>query len=263
MFKQLDLKVIGGIVIIAVLLLAGIHFYSKWSYNRFASDIGVPPESTTPSKATSESDTTKPVEQSKSTQSPKSVNKNIKVDSKSVVESESTNTTENMEASTEKTEIPGFDASSLMSTFGLPEEVKSLLDEDAEEADFEKAQAYLAEKYGQSSEVDAIMDRLKQMSGGPVELDDLTALFEDWIELLPEEQQENRRQLMGVLTLLNQAKAQGDNVPVQVIVGTDLDLDPSLLEGDNVQRFNIETTKTEVLTEREIIDDSKREIIDD
>ena len=97
------------------------------------------------------------------------------------------------------------------------------------------------------------MDRLKQISGSPVELDDLTALFEDWIEILPEEQQENRRQLMGVLTLLNQAKAQGDSVPVHVVVGTDLD--PSLLEGDNVKRFNIETTKTEILTETEIIDD--------
>ncbi len=253
MFKQLDLKVIGGIVIIAVLLVAGTYFFSQRSYERFASDIGVSPESTMPSKATSESDITKPVEQSKSTQSLKSVNKNIKVDSKSVGESDLANTTENMKASAEKTETPEFDASSLMSTFGIPEEVKSLLDEDAEEADFEKAQAYLAEKYGQSPEVDAIMDRLKQMSGGPVELDDLTALFEAWIQVLPEEQQENRRQLMGVLTLLNQAKARGGSVPVHVVVGTDLD--PSLLEGDNVKRFNIETTKTEVLTETEIIDD--------
>ena len=259
MFKQLDLKVIGAIVIIAVLLVAGTYFFSQRSYERFASDIGVSPESTTPSKAASESDTITPSEQSKPSQSPKSVNKNIKVDSKSVGESESTNTTENMEASAEKTETPKFDASSLMSTFGIPEEVKSLLDEDAEEADFEKAQAYLAEKYGQSSEVDAIMDRLRQMSGGPVELDDLTALFEDWIEILPEEQQENRRQLMGVLTLLNQAKAQVGSNPVHVIVGTNLDdIDPSLLEGDNVQRFNVHTTKPEVVdvkTRREIIDD--------
>jgi len=258
MFKQLDLKVIGGIVIIAVLLVAGTYFFSQRSYKRFASDIGVSPESTTPAKAASESDTITPSEQSKPSQSPKSVNKNIKVDSKSVGESELANTTENIEASTEKTETPEFDASSLMSAFGIPEEVKSLLDEDAEEADFEKAQAYLAEKYGQSAEVDAIMDRLKQMSGGPVELDDLTALFEDWIEILPEEQQENRRQLMGVLTLLNQAKAQGGSNPVQVIVGTDLDLDPSLLQGDNVKRFNVVDTKTEIIdvkTKTEIIDD--------
>lgn len=256
MFKQLDLKVIGGIVIIAVLLVAGTYFFSQRSYKRFASDIGVSPESTAPSKATSESDKTESVEQSKETKSLKSVNENIKV--KPMVKSEQANTAKENEAAAEKTESPKFDASSLMSTFGIPEEVKSLLDEDAEEADFEKAQAYLAEKYGQSAEVDAIMDRLKQMSGGPVELDDLTALFEDWIEILPEEQQENRRQLMGVLTLLNQAKAQGGSNPVQVIVGTDLDLDPSLLEGDNVKRFNIEDTKTEIVdvkTKTEIIDD--------
>ena len=261
MFKQFNLRVIVGLVIIAVLLLAGTYFFSQRSYERFASDIGVPPESTTPSKAASESDTTKPVEQSKSTQS---VNKNIKVDPKSVVESESTNTTENMEASAEKTEEAEFDPTQLLSAFGIPEEVKSLLNEDAEAEDFEKAQAYLTEKYGQSSEVDAIMDRLKQMSGGPVELDDLTALFEAWIEVLPEDQQENRRQLMGVLTLLNQAKARGGNTPVHVVVGKDLDLDPSLLEGDNAQRFNIQTTETEVLTESEIVDvQTEREIIED
>ncbi|RKU23632.1 hypothetical protein C6500_01110 [Candidatus Poribacteria bacterium] len=249
MFKQLDLKVIGGIVIIAVLLLAGTHFYSKWSYERFASEIGASPESTTPSKDTSESDKTESVEQSKATQTPKSGNENVKVKPKPMVKSELANTAKENEASAEKRETPQFDASSLMSTFGIPEEVKSLLDEDAEEADFEKAQAYLAEKYGQSPKVDAIMDRLKQMSGGPVELEDLTALFEDWIEILPEEQQENRRQLMGVLTLLNQAKAQGGSSPVQVIVGTDLDLDPSLLEGENVQRFKIETTETEIIND--------------
>ncbi len=260
MFKQFDYKILVGIVIIGVLLVAGTHYFSQRSYEKFASDIGESPESTTSSKAASESDTTKPVGQSKATQSPKKVNVNLKVESKPVIDSEATNTTENKEATADQevmAETPEFDAASLMSAFGIPEEVKSLLDEDVEEADFEKAQAYLAEKYGQSSEVDAIMDRLKQMSGGPVELDDLTALFEDWIKILPEEQQENRRQLMGVLTLLNQAKAQGGSA--HVVVGTDLNLDPSLLEGDNVKRFNIETTKT-----TEIIDDlTGTEIIDD
>ena len=238
MFKQLDLKLIGGIVIIAVLLLAGIHFYSKWDYNRFATEIGEAPQSITPS----EPDKITSSEQSKETQSPKSANENVKVKSKSV--DELTNTAKEKPETSEPTSE--FDPTQLMSTFGIPEEVKSLLDEDAEEADFEKAQAYLAEKYGQSPEVDAIMDRLKQMSGGPVELDDLTALFEDWIEILPEEQQENRRQLMGVLTLLNQ-KAQEGIVPVNVVVGSDLDLDPSLLEGENVQTFRLETTETEII----------------
>ena len=238
MFKQLDLKLIGGIVIIAVLLLAGIHFYSKWDYNRFATEIGEAPQSITPS----EPDKITSSEQSKETQSPKSANENVKVKSKSV--DELTNTAKEKPETSEPTSE--FDPTQLMSTFGLPEEVKLLFDEDVEEADFEKAQAYLAEKYGQSPEVDAIMDRLKQMSGGPVELDDLTALFEDWIEILPEEQQENRRQLMGVLTLLNQ-KAQEGIVPVNVVVGSDLDLDPSLLEGENVQTFRLETTETEII----------------
>lgn len=260
MFKQLDLKVIGGIVIIIVVLLAGIHFYSKWSYNRFATEIGAVPQSTTPSKSVSETDKIPYSEQSKATQTLKSGGENVKVNP--MVKSELANATKENEASAKKTEKSEFDASSLMSTFGIPEEVKSLLDEDADEADFEKAQVYLAEKYGQTPEVDAIMDRLKQMSGGPVELDDLTVLFEDWIEILPEEQQENRRQLMGVLTLLNKAKGQGDRNPVQVIVGTDLD--PSLLEGENVEVFKVETNETEILTETDIIDvKTGTEITDD
>ena len=261
MFKQLDIKVIGGIVFIAVLLLAGIHFYSKWSYNRFALDIGVSPESTTQSNAT-ENDITKSFEQSKSTQKSdnKSGNENVNVKPKPMVKSELANTAKENEVSAEKTEASEFDASSLMSTFGIPEEVKALLGEDAEEADFEKAQAYLVEEYGQSPEVDAIMDRLKQMSGGSVELDDLTALFEDWIQILPEDQQENRQQLMGVLTLLNQAKAQGGSSPVHIIVGKDLDdIDPSLLEGDNVNRFNIQTNSKINIVDSKI----KTEIIDD
>ncbi|MCE2400848.1 hypothetical protein J4G08_08175 [Candidatus Poribacteria bacterium] len=253
MFKQLDLKVIGGMVIIAILLLAGTYFFSQRSYERFASDIGMSPQSNT-SEPVSETGTITPSDQSKPTQSPKSVNKNIKVEPKSIVESASTNATKDLEASTEKTDESEFDPTQLLSAFGIPEEVKSLLDEDAKEEDFERAQAHLTEKYGQSSEVDAIMDRLRQMSGGPVELDDLTALFEAWIQVLPEEEQENRRQLMGVLTLLNQAKAQGGR-PVHVVVGSDLD--PSLLEGDDVKRFEIETT----VTETEAIDGS--ELIDD
>ena len=246
MFKQLDLKVIGGMVIIAILLLAGTYFFSQRSYKRFESEIGVSPQSTMPSEAASE--------KSNSTLLPKSVNENIEIEPKPVVESDPNNIIKDKETSAEKTDESEFDPTQLLSAFGIPEEVKSLLDEDAKEEDFERAQAHLTEKYGQSSEVDAIMDRLRQMSGGPVELDDLTALFEAWIQVLPEEEQENRRQLMGVLTLLNQAKAQGGR-PVHVVVGSDLD--PFLLEGDDVKRFEIETT----VTETEAIDGS--ELIDD
>ena len=235
MFKQLDLKVIGGMVIIAILLLAGTYFFSQRSYKRFESEIGVSPQSTMPSEAASE--------KSNSTLLPKSVNENIEIEPKPVVESDPNNIIKDKETSAEKTDESEFDPTQLLSAFGIPEEVKSLLDEDAKEEDFERAQAHLTEKYGQSSEVDAIMDRLRQMSGGPVELDDLTALFEAWIQVLPEEEQENRRQLMGVLTLLNQAKAQGGR-PVHVVVGSDLD--PSLLEGD---------TETEAIDGSELIDD--------
>ena len=234
MFKQLDLKVIGGIAIIAILLLASIYLYSQWSYKRFTSELGEPPQSTTPSESVS------PSEQSNSTLSPESVNGNLEVKPKPTVESESIDITEDKEISAEITEKSEFDPTHLLPAFGLPEEVASLLDGETDEEDFAQAQAYLQEKYGQSQEVEAIMDKLKQMSGGPVELEDITAFFEAWIQVLPEEQQENRRKLMQVLTRLRQSKGQGANV----YIVTDSEIDPSLLEGDNVEQVTITNTET-------------------
>ncbi len=238
MFKQLDLKVIGGVAIIAIFLLASIYLYSQWSYKRFTSELGVPPQSTTPSESVSEDDTIKSTEQSNSILSPESVNGNLEVKPKTTVESEPIDITEDKKVSAEITEESEFDPTPLLSAFGLPEEVTSLFDGETEAADF--AQEHLQEKYGQSPEVEAIMDKLKQMSGGPVELDDLTALFEAWIQVLPEEQQENRRQLMRVLTMLRQSESQD----AKVYVVTDSEIDPSLLEGDNVERVTITNTET-------------------
>ncbi len=229
MFKQLDLKIMGGIVIIAVLLLAGIHFYSKWSYNRFATEIGAAPQSTTPSEPGTETDKITPSEQSKETQS---VNENVKGKPKStIVKSELANTAKEDEVPAEKTETPGFDASSLLSNFGMPEEVTSLLDEDAEEKDFEKAQEHLAEKYGQSPEVEAVIDKLKQLSNSTVQFGDLIELLETWIDVLPEEQHEIRQRLMNSLAQLQQIKGLGGNTPVRFIAAPVLN--PTLSGGSD------------------------------
>ena len=55
----------------------------------------------------------------------------------------------------------------------------------------------------------------------------LTGLFEAWIQVLPpEEDRENRRQLMNVIAQLNQVKALGGNseanIEIHVIDGNDL-----------------------------------------
>ena len=225
MFKQLDLRVIGGVAIIAVLLLAGTQFFSQRSHKRFVSEIGELPQSTTSSKDDSKNDTITPSEQSKPTLSTESVTENLKGEPKPVVKSEMIVTSEEKEVPIEKTDTSEpeseFDAASLLSVFGVSEEVTSLLDKDADEADFEKAQTHLTEKYGPSPEVEAIIDKLKQMSGGPIELDDLTSLFDAWIQVLPEGQQENRRQLMDALTALSLAKTLGGdgtaNISIQVV----------------------------------------------
>ena len=234
MFKQLDLKIIGGIVFIAILLVAGTYIYSQWSYKRFASELDVSPQSSTSSESV------KSTEQSNSTPSPESINDNLEVTSKPTGESEPTNMIEDKEVSAEKTRESEFDPTNLFPVLGLPEEVTSLLDGEAEAEDIEKAQKYLQEKYGQSPEVEAIMDRLKQMSGGLVGLEDITALFEDWLEVLPEDQQENRQSLMRALTLLRQDNSKD----AKIYVSTDSDIDPSLLEGDNVEQVIITDTGT-------------------
>lgn len=101
-----------------------------------------------------------------------------------------------------------------------------IFDEGADAEDFEAAETYLVEEYGQSPEVKAIIDELQQLSGGPVELDTLTGLFEAWIQVLPPEDQENRRQLKNALTQLQQLKALGGNseasIEVHVIDGDTL-----------------------------------------
>ena len=226
MFKQLDFKIIGTIVFIAIVLIAGTIIYSQWSYKQFVSEIGVLPQPTT----STETDTT--TKQAKTTQPD---NKNIETKPKPIVESSPTNITEEKEVSADKAEKPAFDASNLLPTLGLPEEVTSLLDGEPDEADYEKAQEYLQEKYGQSPEVEAIIDRLKGMTGGRVDIEDLTALFEDWIEVLPEDQQENKQNLMRVLTMLRENI--GQDAEVYVVTDSTLDqIDPSLLENAKVEQ---------------------------
>ena len=43
MDRDYTLKVIGGALILTLLLCAGIHFYAKWEYQRFAEELGEAP----------------------------------------------------------------------------------------------------------------------------------------------------------------------------------------------------------------------------
>jgi len=238
MFKQLDHKIIGTVALIAILLVAGTIIYTQWSYKQFASEIDESTQSTTSKSTSTETDT--PAELPKTTQP---VNENIDTKPKSVAESHPTNITE------DKPEKPAFDATNLLPAMGLPEEVTSLLEGEPDEADYEKAEAYLQEKYGDSAEVKAIMDRLKGMSGGSVDVKDLTALFEDWLQVLPEDQQEKKQHLMQILTKLRQKESQDAEVEVHVFTESNLDqLDPALLEKAKAEGTiitNVETITVE------------------
>ena len=228
MFRHINLSLLGGAFVVVVLLCAGIHFYIQWDNKRFVAEIGEPPQLTTASETAAEikNDETQAVEQTVLIEPIEFANENeIGQESEPVEESAQMDE----EALIPQTDTPEtaseFDATPLLSAFGLPEEVTALFDEEAEEADFEGAQAHLIEEYGPSPEVEAIIDKLKQMSGGPVELDDLTELFEAWIRVLPEEEQETRQQLMDVLTQLNQARALGADAKVGIEVHV-IDSDP-------------------------------------
>ncbi|MDD9974305.1 MAG: hypothetical protein OYL97_24890 [Candidatus Poribacteria bacterium] len=227
MLERFTMRMLGVAFVIVVLLCAGIYFYAEWSNKRFMSELGAPPQPPVASELTveieSEEVSTTLVEPTKF------VSEDPNQDAV-VSEPESVDVPELMDEDVpvEATELSEpaseFDAMPLLSAFGLPEEVTTLFDEGADEADFEEAEAYLVEEYGQSPEVEVIIDRLKQLSGGPVELDTLTGLFEAWIQVLPEEDRENRRQLMNVITQLNQAKALGADAEVSVevhVVGDD------------------------------------------
>ena len=231
MLEKFNMRLLSSAFVIIVLLCAGIYFYAEWSNKRFASELGKPPQLTVAPEPSAkiESDIGASVEQTRPIKPSEPVSEAAeKTDMVSKQELAEVSELSNEDTSVEMTETPEstaeFDATPFLSAFGLPEEVTSLFDAGADEEDFEEAEAYLVEEYGQSPEVEAIIDRLKQLSGGPVELDTLTGLFEAWIQVLPAEDRENRRQLMNVIAQLNQAKALGGDGEVSIevhVVGPD------------------------------------------
>ena len=151
MFKHINFNVLGTAFIVVVLLCAGIYFYMQWDNRRFVSELGTPPQFTTKSKPTVEtrSDETQPIEPTE-----------FMSENDAALESESTEESELMDEDAPVAQLDTseptseFDPTPLLSAFGLPEEVTSLLDESADETDFEHAQEHLAQEYGQSPEVE-------------------------------------------------------------------------------------------------------------
>lgn len=232
LLRQFNLKKLGGAFVIVVFLCVGITYYAEWSNERFASELGEPPPAPVLSEpgAKTSNDEVLPLEQVTPLEQPEFVNEDNEDADKNVVvfNSEPAEPPELMdqEAPVEEAELSEpfteFDLMSLLSAFDeLPEEVTSLLDEDeeADEEAFEEAGTYFVEEYGQSPEVEEIIDRLQQMSGSPVEIDPLTGLFESWIQLLPEEDRETHRQLTNVIRQLHQVRTlESNSGPVRIEV---------------------------------------------
>ena len=212
---------LGVAFIVVVLFCIGVYFYTEWGNKRFVSELGEPPRSTMSSEPVTEVEshelstplieTTEFVNENPDTDAVESEPESVDVP-ELIDEDASVDETEASEPASE------FDPTPLLSAFGLPEEVTALFDEDAEAVDFEEAETHIVETYGPSPEVEAIVDKLKQMSGRQVKLDDITGLFEAWIQVLPEEDQGNRRQLMDALTQLYEAQALGADGEVSIEV---------------------------------------------
>ena len=223
MLKPIKLGTLGGVCVVVVLLCAGIYYYVQWDNKRFMAEIGEPPRSITASEPAAETQNseTRSVEQPTFIEPVKFANDNSVMPKSEPVKAsepidENTSVPQTDTSEVASKTIPEFDPTPLLSAFGLPEEITSLLDEEVEEEEFEVAETHLIDTYGQSPEVEEVIDKLKQMSGGPVELGDLIELFETWIRVLPEEDQGTRRQLIGVLTQLNQIGMTGDNAPTDI-----------------------------------------------
>ena len=217
MFKELDGRIIIGGVIIAVLIIGGIFVYSQWSFNRFADEIGETPQSQ-PTVANKNNPTS-----AKIMQKPNKANTNSNDKNQLIKEIPQNLSIEEKQISEENTDTSAtttdFDPTQFLSAFGMPEEITSILDGNSEEGELEQAEEQLKEKFGQSPAVEAIIDQLKNMSGRPVELNEITELFEAWIQVLPEEDQKTRRQLMNAITQLNQLKELGsDETPTIIAI---------------------------------------------
>lgn len=226
--RKFNMKKLGVAFVIVLFLCVGINYYAEWSNERFVSKFREPPQvpvSSEPAAETS-SDEVLPTEQATPLEQPEFVNEDthtdvVVFDPASVEVSVSMDQDIPVEEAELSEPFTEFDLLSLLSEFDeLPEEVASLLDEteDVDEEDVEEAETYFVEEYGQSPEVKMIVDRLQQMSDGPVEIDPLTGLFEAWIQLLPPEDQETHRQLSSVITQLHQVRALEGASPVRLEV---------------------------------------------
>lgn len=142
MFKQFDYKILVGILFIGVLIVVGTYVYTQRSYDSFLSEIDESPKFTKSLVSNSEKEVVTSSKQPATPQQTKSINKNKLVGQKPIVKTESDISKEEKAVSGEKTAKSEFDAASLLSAFGIPNEVQSALNEDATEEDLEKAQSH-------------------------------------------------------------------------------------------------------------------------
>ena len=211
MLGGINTRVFGGVFVAVVVLCAGIYFYTAWQDKRFMAEIGKPSVATP--AAGGQEKVSGPVAADKAEKTLQEGEAVPHIAPVEFVEADAIAPVEGLDDAVSEADTTGaaaeFDPMPLISAFGLPESVTDLLGEEGEAGDFEAARTELIESYGGSPEVEAILERLKEMSGRPVEIDALIDLFEAWIEILPVEEQENRRGLIGVLTMLQEAKAVG------------------------------------------------------
>ncbi len=212
-----------GLFIVLAFLCAGLYFYTEWSNRRFAEELGEIPTfapSAEPAEPTAEQDDIPQVTtQTGTVETPETIADGTP-DPLFAPDPvlDALDAAEMVEVPVDEPSESGFDAAPFLTAFGVPEEVTALFDESVDAEAFQEAESHLIEEYGASPEVEAIIQQLKQMSTGPVELDALIGLFEAWVQVLPPEDQENRRQLIEVLTKLDMVRSLGGDSEIRIEV---------------------------------------------
>ncbi len=211
MKTRYNLRVIGVTFILTVLACVGIFLYSRWDYQRFVDSLGEVPE-------------VPPEIVSQQTQSISILTDEPKSSQEQILEpTEVDLVTPESESLTSEMETDELTLTEFMSFLDEPDELEvsslsdsKLLDTEAAnvqsentctDADHGMDPEALRSRYGDSPDVEVLIEVNKLIDAGIATTDDMIDRAEAWLRLLPENDYRNRQEAMDSLEHLYQTKA--------------------------------------------------------
>ena len=217
MDRSYTLKVIGGALLLALLLCAGVHFYAKWEYHRFAAELGeaptfkASPEPVSAREMLPKAMSEEPVPPASVAFEPLEVKE---------LTSE-TSEPEPLELETEEPvfgleDFPPLDAEVAEPSLdevefpALPDEVPVEIVDAGQPARGNADPSGLIDAfrtaYGDTGEVDIITEVLRRSGDGTATLDDIAYMTEALLRLTPADLPEVRQSLINTLSQLAEFK---------------------------------------------------------